>query len=397
MDNKCRISDIKVLSKDGYNELSGSINGSQIYFRVPEKFDLYPVAECFLGLALLDAMASNSTIVIDDSVSISKELYDRIREIQAIYSCWNTDLHIVELKAKVSAEPITFYLVGSFFSAGVDSSHTLFRNKEDISHLIMFRAFDSGNDEASWQKRVVKQTHFAESIGKILIPVDTNVKEWTESRKISWEFVHGLFLSSVGSIFGMKRIYIPSSHTYDELFPWGSHPLSDPMWSTESTTVLHDGAGFRRGEKIRDLLTEQVLADNLQVCWRSTLDNCGECSKCVRSMVATKLLGGKTKSLPDLVGIDELKVLKATDESGATFLDDAMILARESGNKEIYKVLNRYYRRYQVGLILPLIDRYLFGGFLRSLYRRLFKPDWLNYRVTLRGSSRLGDCRPHKP
>jgi hypothetical protein len=397
MDTKFQISDIKVLSKDGYNELCGSINGSHVYFRVPEKFNLYPMVECFLGIALLDAMAANSTIIIDDSISISKDLYDRIHEIQAIYSCWNTDLHVVELKAKVSAEPITFDLVGSFFSAGVDSSHTLLRNKEDISHLIMFRAFDSGNDEESWQKRVVKQTHFAESIGKILIPVDTNVKEWTESRKISWEFVHGLFLSSVGSIFGMKRIYIPSSHTYDELFPWGSHPLSDPMWSTESTTVLHDGAGFRRGEKMRDLLKEKILADNLQVCWRSTLDNCGECSKCVRSMVATKLLGGEIKSLPHLVSIDELKVLKATDESGSTFLDDAMILARESGNKEIYKVLKRYYRRYQVGLILPLIDRYLFGNFLRSLYRRVFKPDWLNYRVTLRGSNRVDSCRPYEP
>lgn len=388
MDDKFRISDIKILSESGYNELSGSINGARIYFRVPEKFDLYPMAECFLGIALLDAMASNSRIIIDDSVAISQELYDRVNEIQAIYSCWSTDLHVVELEAKISSDPIIFDSVGAFFSAGVDSSHTLFRNKEDISHLIMFRAFDSGNDEASWQQRVVKQTNFAESLGKILIPVDTNVKEWTERRKISWEFVHGLFLSSVGGIFGMERIYVPSSHTYGELFPWGSHPLSDPMWSTESTEVIHDGAGYRRGDKMKDLLKESILADNLQVCWGSTLENCGKCSKCVRTMVAVHLLGGEIKSLPSLREIKELKTLRVTDESGATFLEDAMILAKNAGNIEIYKILKHYYRRYQVGLIWPLLDRYLFGNFLRSLYRKIKKPDWLTYRVTLRGSNR---------
>ncbi len=387
MDSKFLISDIKILSESGYKELRGSMNGEIVYFRVPEKFDLYPMAECFLGLALLDAMVTNSTIVVDDSVSISKELYDRFNEIQSIYSCWNEDLHIVKLEANISNEITQFDSIGSFFSAGVDSSHTLLRNQGEISHLVMIRAFDSGNDEESWKKRVKKQTKFADSIGKVLVPVDTNVKEWAESRKISYGFLHGLFLSSVGGVFGMKRSYVPSSHTYAELFPWGSHPLSDPMWSTESTEVIHDGAGFRRGAKMKELLKEPVLADNLQVCWRTTLDNCGECPKCTRTMVAVKLLGREIKSLPPLGNIKKLKMLKAIDESGATFLEDAMLLAKETGDTEIYRVLKHYYRRYQIGLILPLIDRYLFANFFRSLYRKIKKPDWLTYRVTLRGSN----------
>ena len=389
MNDKFLISDIKILSESGYKELRGSMNGEIVYFRVPEKFDIYPMAECFLGLALLDAMATNSTIVIDDAVSISKELYDRFNEIQSIYSCWNEDLHTVNLEARISDVATPFDLTGSFFSAGVDSSHTLLRNQEDISHLIMFRAFDLGNDEESWKKRIEKQTQFADSIGKVLVPVDTNVRDWTDSRNLSWAFVHGLFLSSVGGIFGMKRIYVPSSHTYAELFPWGSHPLSDPMWSTESTEVIHDSAGFRRGAKMRDLLKEPLLADNLQVCWGRTLDNCGECGKCTRTMVAIKLLGGETKSLPPLANIKGLKFLKVTDESGASYLQDAMILARESGNDDAYRMLRRSYRRYQLGLIPRLLDQYLFANFLRNLSRKINKPHWLHC-VTLR-SSKWGD------
>lgn len=387
MNDEFRISDIKVISENGYKELSGLMNGEKVYFRVPDKFDLYPMAECFLGIALLDAMANDSTLVIEDSVSISKELYDRFYELQSIYSSWNEDLHIVNLVAKVSDVAIPFDSVGSFFSAGVDSSHTLFRNKEEITHLIMFRAFDFGNDDKSWETRILNQSRFSETIGKTLVPVDTNVRKWTDSRNLSWEFVHGLFLSSIGSIFGMKKIYVPSSHTYAELFPWGSHPLSDPMWSTESTVVVHDGAGFRRGEKMRDLLKEPILANNLQVCWDSTLHNCGSCSKCTRTMVAVKLLGGEIKSLPSLVSIKGLNFLKATDESGATFLEDAMILAKECGNDEVYQVLRSSYRRYQLSLIPSLLDRYLCANFFRNIYRKIKNPDWLNC-VTLRSSKR---------
>lgn len=385
MSNELRISDIKVKSIDGYKELSGVVDGETIYFRVPEIFELYRMAECFLSLALLDAMASNRTIVVDSSISISKELYSRLSEIQAIYSCWNTDLNIVDIKADVSDKPINFDSVGTFFSAGVDSSHTLLRNQEDITHLIMFRAFDYGNDTESWKTRIINQTDFADTIGKVLVPVDTNARAWCENKNISWTFVHGLFLSSIGGIFGMKRMYVPSSHTYAELFPWGSHPLSDPMWSTESTTVVHDGAGFRRGAKMRDILKKPLFADNLQVCWDSTVANCGVCSKCTRTMVAIKLLGGSTKSLPTLTSIKGLEFLKATDESGATFLEDAMVLAKESGNEDDYKMLRHSYRRYQLGLIPPLLDRYLFANFFRNLYRITKKPDWLNC-VTLRSS-----------
>jgi hypothetical protein len=386
MSKQLKISDIKVITENGYKELSGLINDEKVYFRVPEKFDLYPMAECFLGLALLDAMVSNSAIVIDDSVALSKALYDRIPEIQAIYSCWNTDLKVVDVEARLSDEGMGFESVGSFFSAGVDSSHTLLRNKEDISYLIMFPSFDSGNDEASWTKRVDKQAHFAKSLGKELIPVNTNAREWVEGRNISWSFVHGLFLSSIGGALGMKRIYVPSSHTYAELFPWGSHPLSDPMWGTESTEVIHDSAGYRRSEKMKELLKEPTLANNLQVCWASTSENCGECSKCLRTMVVVSLLGGEIKSLPPLNGLKTLKNFKATSEGESVFLEDTMILARECGNDEMYKAVRRSYRRYQLSLIPSLLDRYLFANYFRDLYRRIKKPDWLNC-VTLRSSS----------
>ena len=385
-----KISGVTVSHINDCMEISGYINDDRIYSRVPDKFSLNLKAEWLIAVALLEAMYTNQSICVDSDIPISKKLLESLGELQLIYSCWNPDLRVVDIDASVSDSCEPYEFVGSFFSAGVDSSHTLMRHIDELSHLVMFRCFDFGNDQSSWESRLDLQSDFAGSIGKKIIPVETNVRDWADEKGISWEFIHGLFLSSIGGIFGMKRMYIPSSHTYAELFPWGSHPLSDPKWSTESTTVVHDGAGFRRGAKMKDLLSKPLLADNLQVCWRSTYTNCGQCPKCVRTMVAIKLLGGEAKSLPPLVNIKGLKVLKATDESGATFLEDAMVLANNAGNLEVYKLLRRYYCRFKISLILPLIDRYLFGNFFRHIYRRLFKPNWLNYRVTLHGHNRSG-------
>ncbi len=388
MNEIVKISDIKLSSGREFNELSATVDGDHIFFKAPKTFELFLVAECFVGIALLEAMVSNRSLLVE-GVAISEALKNNLVELQAIYSCWNADLSRVEVHAETTSQVQPYRDVGSFFSAGVDSTYTLQRHIDEITHLILFRAFDSGHDPESWRKRVEKQAEFAQSIDKKIIPIETNAFDWTDGRKIASEFVHGLLLSSVGGALGMRKVYVPSSHTYDELFPWGSHPLSDPMWSTESTEVKHDAAGLRRGEKMKEILTNSRFADNLQTCWRSTVHNCGTCPKCARSVLAIYLLGGTSKAFPEFQGNDNLlHMLKAKDESGATFLEDAMILAKKSGNEKIYNTLKGYYRQYQLSLLPPLIDRCLLNNSVRRVYRKLKQPDWLRWRVTMRGANR---------
>jgi len=387
MQNKLIVSDINVSCLNGNRELSAYVDGVPVYLRVPEHHEIFPIAEPFIGIALLEAMISDRSIVVKDT-PISKKLFDRLTEIQEIYSCWNSDLKRISIKADTSTKKQPLPYVGSFFSAGVDSTHTLIRHMAEISHLIMLNAFDHDYDDENWENRIKKQTEFANSINKTLIPVETNAREWILNRKISWEFAHGLFLSSVGAVLGLKKSYVPSSHTYDELFPWGSHPLSDPMWSTESTEVIHDGAGFRRGEKMREILENSTFANNLQTCWRYTNKNCGTCPKCARSVLSAYLLNKETTSLPLYEENNILKSLKAIDESGATFLEDTMLLAKKTNHKIIYKKLKRYYRQYQFNNLLFSIDRYLLNNSMRYIYRKIKKARWLDSRVTLRGKNR---------
>src|SRR5207302_11088078 len=76
--------------------------------------------------------------------------------------------------------------------------------------------------------------------------------------------------------------------------PWGAHPLVDPRWSTEAVDVVHDGCEANRIEKIRRQIASSPLAlQSLRVCWRgdSASYNCGECPKCLRTMLALHLAG----------------------------------------------------------------------------------------------------------
>ena len=380
-----QIEGIGLTTLSGYNELSALVDGDRVYVRVPAAYPLLRSAEFFVGVALLDAMFTRRAIVVAGDTPISSMLMARFDTVQSVYACWNRDLRIVPLHANTAvAAHDGGGGVGSLFSGGVDSTHTLMRHFGEITHLLMLNCFDDDNGPDAWSQRVVSQSEYVRSLGKSLLPIETNAREWTDSRRISWEFAHGMVLCTIGQVLGMSRIYIPSSHSYDQLFPWGTHPLTDPMWSTEACEVVHDGAASSRGEKIRDLI-EGGFADSLQVCWRASGGNCGQCSKCVRTMVAAHLLGAQIKTLPAFGGMDTLKRMRATDEGLASQLEDTMRLAAEVGNERIYRALFRLYRSYRLSAMIAELDRYLLGSAIKRIYRRLRKPQWLTARVTLVG------------
>ena len=391
--NALIIRDLRESINCDYNEVSADVDGDRVFFRAPLQFKLECRAEPFLGIALFEAMIRNVDIRIEDSIPISERLCKILPEIQTIYTCWNSDfhkvnihLHKVNIHTRIEPFKDAYERVASFYSAGVDSSYTLLRNITEITHLIMLSAFEvRGNTPESWRQMVEKQTVFTRTIGKELIPIENNVRLWTDQRKLPWRWAQGFILQSMGPLLKSKRIYIASSYRYNV---FALHPLTDPMWSTESTEVIHDGAGFRRSEKLRDLCKNQNFLDNLKVCWRSEHDNCGECPKCVRTMLALYLLGAKSQALPKLDSLTKLKKLQPKDLGGAPYLGDLMILAEDVGNRTAQRILRRSYLRYQIRIqmkqIIKMLDRYMLGGILLRIYRRVRKPDELKMRVTLR-------------
>jgi hypothetical protein len=100
-------------------------------------------------------------------------------------------------------------------------------------------------------------------------------------------------MATVANLLGFGRVYVPATYTYADLFPWGSHPLLDPLWRTEGTEIIHDSAEVSRFDKLAALAHDEVAQEHLRVCWenRDGAYNCGRCEKCTRTMIALRAHG----------------------------------------------------------------------------------------------------------
>jgi hypothetical protein len=134
----------------------------------------------------------------------------------------------------------------------------------------------------------------ASELGKPLVVVSTNLRKFTDDHA-HWEGYHGSALATVALLLSPRfhKVYIPGTLTYAHLVPLGSHPILDPLWSTEDVSIVHDGCEAARLDKIAEIASSATACRWLRVCWidEGGAYNCGRCEKCLRTMVAMKALG----------------------------------------------------------------------------------------------------------
>jgi hypothetical protein len=147
-------------------------------------------------------------------------------------------------------------------------------------------------------------------------------------------------MASIAHLVGFRNTIIASSHSEDDRMPWGSHPQTDHLWSTESSHLVHDGV-IRRSEKIRLIGQTPNALRGLRVCWQDTAYNCGICEKCLRTRLSLRLLGLKSESLKPLDSSMELKAMKIRSASEKTYFLDNLRLAESAGDQEIALVLRK--------------------------------------------------------
>jgi len=171
---------------------------------------------------------------------------------------------------------------------------------EAITHLILVRGHDIHFGKRSprvFDNLRANAERVAGATGKKLLPLATNVRQFSD-RFVDWGLLsHGAAMASVGlaieSMF--EEISIAATHYKAELLPWGSSPFLDPLWSTECLSFVHDGSEARRVEKIRFIAQFPIVLETLRVCLtHSNADNvynCGSCDKCLRTMIALHIAG----------------------------------------------------------------------------------------------------------
>jgi len=305
-----RVEKIQIVEIDEECEISGWVSTESVEFPDPKlcwfRFGkeyasfLSDSADIFLATLLLPAMLLGEDLVIEGMAS--EQLLKNAEKIQAIYRRWLPAARKINIVCQTvpSDELICresrAQMVGCFFSGGVDSFYSSLKNFDEITHLLMVSGFDGGirNPNILGKTRSVLG-EVALASGKKLLEIKTNIREiW--GKKVDWGFYHGAVLGGIALSMapGFKKIIVPSSYDYGHLHPWGSHPLLDPLWSDGFLEVIHDGCEATRYEKIGAIAKSKLALSALRVCSDSSPSNsynCGQCEKCVRTMLALHLHG----------------------------------------------------------------------------------------------------------
>ena len=290
----------------------------------------------FLALTLVPAMRRGCDLRVE--AEASRRLLTSLPTLQDILCEWYPDLTAVRVSASgeqpIEKRPTAG--VACFFSGGVDSFYSVLKHRHEITKLIYLQGFDIGLEHTAMRTQVdphVRQAASELGIPLIEVKTDFHTSFSNHFAGESWarwwgEYYHGSVLACVALLLGrqFERVYIPSSHTYAELMPWGSHPLTDPLWSTETTEIVHDGCEATRVEKVRAIAASDTVLRHLHVCGgnKEAAFNCGKCEKCLRTMVNLYLAGAldRCEVLPKALDESLLAMISIPNASTRAFIEE---------------------------------------------------------------------------
>lgn len=187
------------------------------------------------------------------------------------------------------------------FSGGVDSCFSVYRHtalsdltpKRTLGAALMMHGFDIPLGQTDvFEKSAERSRHLTNDAGLRLYTGATNLR----SLPVPWEETFAAAVA--GSLACFQSAYsfglVPSFQEWGQTrFDHGSNPLTDPLLSSPSFQIVHDGAGFGRIEKLRQLTRWPRAMQHMRVCWQGAqLDrNCCVCEKCLRTLLMLDLCG----------------------------------------------------------------------------------------------------------
>ena len=378
-----RIENWEIKEQGDIQEISAAIGDFRLWFRVPKSIRVSHAGDPFLAAALLPAMAKGEKLEFDASLPVSPKLLRNCSVFQDIHHSWNPVLKVVPIDATTQvAGPLNDGVV-SFFSGGVDSMFTLLKCREEISHVIYIQGFDFRVDDTSFRTAFERNASFVRGFGKTVIPIGTNSNAFGYHHNLSILLTQGSALASIALLLGFPRTYVSSAYSYSQLVPLGSHPLTDPLWSTEGVEIIHEGAEARRVDKVIRIAESPSALANLLVCAHDVTRNCGHCEKCLRTMIPLQLLGASTTAFPPFPSLSKIKKIRIANDIEMIFFKENYDLATRTGDKALREALKVCLRRHELTRLFKDVDRVMLRGLIKRLYRRIRNDPPSVHRVSM--------------
>ncbi|MGI9304383.1 MAG: hypothetical protein ACR2RB_17010 [Gammaproteobacteria bacterium] len=287
-----------------------------VYFETPLEFAgaLTCNPHAFLVASIVPALHFGERRIAMDE-EICPQLKSGLVDAMAVLRHWyyEPERDFVQLDVKTAAVRAQrdATRAGFFFSGGVDSFATLRSNHLAYPHTHPRRISDGVlvfglelDQVPAFDHVVDSLAPVAQSAGVDFIPVYSNLYLNFREQDAADDFrfwiyeFQGSALAAVAHVLANRLSTISIAATFDTPFlgKWGSHPLLDPNYSSADVQVHHDGLALSRLDKTRAIADYDLALRNLRVCnkyqdYSAGKLNCGECEKCVRTMLALLTLG----------------------------------------------------------------------------------------------------------
>ncbi|HUF28151.1 MAG TPA: hypothetical protein VMM18_14340 [Gemmatimonadaceae bacterium] len=337
---------------------SGSIPSEEYWFDVPRTQAGELSITGNLWLACLLPLAAQIGEPLRVPLGVDRPLLENANRLMCIWRAWYPELAVVSVEADPieCAPPVRPRRAAAFFSGGVDSFFTVLRRRDvappseraPIDDLLTVWGFDVPLERADAFGRLrARHELVASELGKGFIDVATNLRS-TRWNTAHWSHLaHGAGLAGVAlSLEGrFHTVYIAGGGGYRGLHPWGSHSVTDPLFSSWRTAITYDAVAYLRTEKIERIADSATALGALRVCYESWTDeNCGVCNKCQRTMLALEICGAlqRCRTFPSTT-IDLRRIAQMDCSHFADFreLQDIRGLAVAKGRADIVDALDR--------------------------------------------------------
>jgi hypothetical protein len=296
------IDEVTASGDNGTSKVRAGIDGREIWFESRDQ-ELWPRAEAFASLALVPAVRAGRDLIIKGTVDHTW-LANTARLMDIYSGWWGCDPIKISASEVIKQPPRPAGPAAQLISGGIDSFFTLKMRTDDIGTLLHIHGLEIDHRRQDLMDNFREALeNIASHFGKKLTVIRTNLAELPGFRGATAQATAGGAFAAMAHIqSGAAKLIISASAHESEILPWCSTPQTDPLFGSADLTIEHYGEKFRRIEKVRAVMDDPTLQENLRVCMQreGAARNCGECETCIRLMVTLRSLGKLEKftSLP---------------------------------------------------------------------------------------------------
>ncbi|MEJ2227466.1 MAG: hypothetical protein P8Y67_04340 [Alphaproteobacteria bacterium] len=280
--------------------------------------------------------------------SVSRACYDSVIAVSRIWARWlpelftepNFNVDIVD--AKVSDND----RILCFFSGGIDSTYSAIRLQEQgVNNLdcLTIHGMDYRfPDINKFQALMDRTSSFRSRMFNKSLVVRTNLYSVYNSINCNphdGHITHIFALFSCGSLFPDYGTYlIASDYRRDQQFsahPYGSNSVTNSLIRNANGRLVTRDDDVSRCEKAKKLLQTGIDLSSLSICvdYEFRPQNCGVCSKCVRTKA---MFYATSKNIPNIfhdmsIGDDWYKSIDLNSKPGRVFCGDILDAIRLHG------------------------------------------------------------------